>query len=811
MNAPELKLRRQLRRERETNQHIPYEGHVTRHTVKLVANDYAQVLRIEGVSFETVDDEQLNLLHEKLNDLIRGIANPNVSIWHQLIRRKQNKYPEGDYQEGFAKDFTNRYMEKISGEVLMVNEIYLTIIYRPMTSTVGRVLSGFARKKNENAAKEDDEASLETLEHVVTEVMSGLTRYEPERLGMYEHKGILFSEALEFFGYLTNLEWNRVPVLQASARSYLSVSRPIFGTETLEVRRPCGSIYGAMLGYTGYPYKSPVGSYDGLLTEPYPFIMTQSFTFLTKGAAKYIVKTSKNRMINADDDALSQLDELDDLLDDLESNRVVMGDHHVSLFVYDTSVKKLERIIGELRSVIGGYGAVVAREDLAIEAAFWAMLPGNFKYRPRLSPITSRNFAAMTSMHNYPAGRITGNHWGDAVTLLVTEANTPLYFNIHASDPKDEGGDNKKDVGHTMILGPTGCGKTALVAAIIAFLQKFGLMSICFTKDKDLSILIRALGGKFLPLTKGMPTGCNPFQLDNTPANIQFWNELVCSLVSRPLTLKDRDEIKEAINWMKDMDVSKRRLGRLLDHMDKSNQDNVHYHLRQWCYARKPGEQDGLYAWVLDNETDTIAALLEKTRTNSIIGFDVTDFLDNAMIRMPLNMYLFHLVEKLVDGRRIGIFIAEFWKSLGDAAFSDFVENKLLTIRKKNGFVCLDSQSPSHALKHPKASALIEQTATKILFPNSEAKHDDYVNGLSLSEREFKLIKEEIGDGSRSFLVKQGKNSVVASLDLKGFDFELDVLSGKEDNIRLVDRLIEECGEDPAVWLPRFKKERGTA
>jgi hypothetical protein len=38
---------------------------------------------------------------------------------------------------------------------------------------------------------------------------------------------------------------------------------------------------------------------------------------------------------------------------------------------------------------------LVAREDLALEAAFWAQLPGNFPVRPRKAPITSRNFAAM--------------------------------------------------------------------------------------------------------------------------------------------------------------------------------------------------------------------------------------------------------------------------------------------------------------------------------------------------------------------------------------------------------------------------------
>ena len=68
----------------------------------------------------------------------------------------------------------------------------------------------------------------------------------------------------------------------------------------------------------------------------------------------------------------------------------------------------------------------MAREDLALEAAFWAQLPGNFPIRPRKSPITSRNFAAMVPFHNYPAGRPDGNHWGAALAVLVTSAAIAL-------------------------------------------------------------------------------------------------------------------------------------------------------------------------------------------------------------------------------------------------------------------------------------------------------------------------------------------------------------------------------------------------
>jgi type IV secretion system protein VirB4 len=83
----------------------------------------------------------------------------------------------------------------------------------------------------------------------------------------------------------------------------------------------------------------------------------------------------------------------------------------------------------------------------------------------------------------------------------------------------------------------------------------------------------------------------------------------------------------------------------------------------------------------------------------------------------------------------------------------------------------------------------IEQTPTKILFPNSDANASEYIDGFGLSEREFKLLKEQLEPGSRMFLVKQGHYSVVCQLDLKGFDTALAVISGRASSVERLYRL----------------------
>src|SRR5258708_34707687 len=288
-----------------------------------------------------------------------------------------------------------------------------------------------------------------------------------------------------------------------------------------------------MLGMKEYPTPSVVGMYNRLLSAPFAFVATQSFSFLTKSTGQSLLQRQFNRMANAGDFAVSQAAELKEALDALTSNEFVMGDHHFSLQVLadvadsdsdaaNVRLKALNDAIALARSYLADTGMLVAREDLALEAAFWAQLPGNFPLRPRKAPITSRNFAAMAPFHNYPLGRAHGNHWGDALGMFVSSARSPYYFSLHASDPTDPDGGSRKDTGHTLVCGPTGSGKTVFIGFLIAMLSRQGATQVIFDKDCGLEILVRALGGDYLPLKNGLPTGFNPLQLPIKPANIEF-------------------------------------------------------------------------------------------------------------------------------------------------------------------------------------------------------------------------------------------------------------------------------------------------
>ena len=122
------------------------------------------------------------------------------------------------------------------------------------------------------------------------------------------------------------------------------------------------------------------------------------------------------------------------------------------------------------------------------------------------------------------------------------------------------------------------------------------------------------------------------------------------------------------------------------------------------------------------------------------------------------------------------------------------------------GVAAFATQSPSDVLASPIARTLVEQTPTKIFFPNDKATEEDYVHGFGLSVQEYLLLKEGLEPGSRMFLIKQGHHSVVCELNLRGFEYELNVISGRIANIEVMNRIIAEVGDDPALWLPRFRE-----
>jgi type IV secretion system protein VirB4 len=803
-----------LSREVTAEKHIPFSAHVDAHTLRTHQGDYVQTFRLEGLAHETVHEDELEVWHEQLALFLRNINSPHLALWSYVIRRASGDYVEGRFAPGFAAEFDGRYRESVGRRRMHVNELFLALVYRPELSATARAAERLdpamrdkARLLNP-AALQRNTAAVERINGFSQEVEKYLRRYGPERLGVYaldrrtgkEYRGedreqapddaLLFSESLEFYGYIVNGEHQRMPLLRADVASTLQTSRFSAGRETIELRGAASQVYAAMLAWKEYPDPSFPGQLNELLRAPFEFVLTQSFVLLEKSAARGALKRQYARLESTEDDAVGETEALRDAIEGIASNRFGMGTHNLSMCVKASDVRSLAANISEARRALADSGAVVVREDLGCEPAFWSMLAGNFGDRTRPSDMTSRNFIGFASMHNYPSGRRDGNHWGPALALLKTASGAPYFFSLH-----------RRDVGHFAIFGSTGAGKTVLVMFLITMAQKFGATLIYFDKDRGGEICVRALGGQYFALRRGEPTGFNPFALPPTPHNIGFVQELVRVLVraETPFLARENTEIDRAVSGVFRLDAANRRLASVVAYLEPPAANNIAARLLRWVHTDRG---IGPLAWVFDNPAD----VLDLTST-ALCGFDITHFLDDELTRTPLMMYLFHRLEALKDGRRGGVIIDEGWKALDDVAFEQRIRDSLKTDRKKDWFLGFATQSPKDALKSRIAHTISEQTPTKIFLPNINAREEDYVQGFGCTEGEFQTIRS-LSESGRRFVLKQGDNAVVCELDLGGFDDDLAVFSGTAANVALLDRIREEVGDDPNVWLPIFHERR---
>ncbi|WP_273793759.1 VirB4 family type IV secretion/conjugal transfer ATPase [Brucella anthropi] len=776
---------------------IPYVRHVDENTIALESRALMVIIALDGVSFETADVLDINALHRDLNTLHRNIADEQLALWTHLIRRRDNSYPEGNFKTPFSAQLNEKYRDRMVREDLFRNDLYLSIVWSPQRDPAEKVAKLLSRlRRTRRAGIELDEEALQQLCDRVIDITTGLKRFEPRVLSICEQDGLLFSEPSEVLHQLVGGRSEPVPLTEGRIASAIYSDRVIVGRETIEIRHEAESRFAGMLSFKEYPASTRPGMLDGVLTNPFELILSQSFSFVSKPDARTIMGRKQNQMQSSGDKAASQIEELDDAMDDLESNRFVLGEHHLSLAVFAPTVKDLTDHLAKARASLTNGGAVVAREDLGLEAAWWAQLPGNFRFRARSGAITSRNFAALSPFHSYPAGQKDGNEWGAAVALLKTASGSPYYFNFHDSD-----------LGNTFVCGPSGAGKTVLLNFMLSQLEKHDPHVVFFDKDRGAELYVRAAGGIYLSLRNGKPTGCAPLKaLDLTPENKVFLANWVGKLVgsgTRELSVTELRDIAAAIDGLADLPVEQRTIGALRTFLDNTNPEGIAARLRRW-------ERGGPLGWVFDNPSEDIG-LGKFGVCGKMVGYDMTDFLDNEEIRTPLMAYLFHRVEQLIDGRRIIIVIDEFWKALQDEGFRDLAQNKLKTIRKQNGLMLFATQSPRDAINSPIAHTIIEQCPTQIFLPNPRGSHADYVDGFKLTGREYELIARELSVDSRRFVLKQGHKSVVAELNLHGFDNELAILSGCTASVELADSIRAEVGDCPEDWLPIFQQRRSAS
>jgi type IV secretion system protein VirB4 len=752
--------------------------------------------RLRGIPHELASDSERAAAARSLNSLWRNIADDTITLNAILVRHKDVKSSaDASFHNAFAAGFDRVYRERVLRDQLFANDWFLSLVLSPRVvvggQTAGREINRrLARFRKQAQTNFYNQSELDELR---ISIDRGLEGYHLQRLGLRENRGVMFSEIAEALRLILTGESLPVPLLSGPIGNAIYTDRVIFGRKAFEIQRPTGPRYGAIFGLREYMDKTRPGMFDALLQLPMSLVLSQSFGFLHRTEADDKLELKRNQMISAGDPALEQIEELVEARSQL-SSKFVMGSHHLSLAVYADDYHELERNAGMARNALAEAGAVVVQESLGMEAAYFAQLPGNLDWRTRPGAISSLNFSHFVNFGAFPHGASEGR-WGPALMRFKTTAGTAYDFVPHVDD-----------VGMTVVFGRITSGKTTFLMTLLAmFDQCIGENGIVFFFDKDRGgeISVRAVGGSYLVVRAGEPSGLAPLRgLANIPVDRDFLARWLKGLIlldgHGPMPPEDDARIARAVAAVMRMPAHLRSIEGVRQFLGWRDTHGAGARLERWCCGSGLG-------WAFDGEND------EVDIAGRMVGFDLTSILENPEIVNPAAQYLLYRIRTLMDGRRVVVSLDECRAYMLHERFRKDTEDFLLTARKNNAVIILVTQQPEHLLDGTFGPTMVNQCFTKIFFRNPDADEIVHREKLNMTEGEFRAIREDMLPGSRQCLIKRESGSVIIDFDLGAMAEYVAVFSGRANTIRFAERLRARDGSRLYLNDPGYDPDEGDA
>ena len=381
-------------------------------------------------------------------------------------------------------------------------------------------------------------------------------------------------------------------------------------------------------------------------------------------------------------------------------------------------------------------------------------------------------------------GKESGNPLGDGGAILPLQGGERgiFHFNFHPS-PRGVNSIGAEVPGNTLILGVIGEGKTTMQTVISAFASRFDVSFFGLDKEGSMRGFFESLGGTYVEVVPGVPTGLNPCQQGDNAGTTEDLYELVgacCTIGNAPLTAEEMSDVKNGVDAMMRLPYSARRFAMIYQNLPNRDGECVKKRFAQWCHT---STGSGRFADVLDNGKNAF----DWTALRSLC-FDVSEYLKPGNpVTGPLLAYLLR-IKKLMASRRAGwlcTIMEEFWVPLQYEITARAILDIYKTGRRRKEWLVAVSQSPEDVIASPLLATIVQQTATFMLLPNPGAEYKNDEGGgyyrLGLSEQEFNVMRN-LGKGSRRFLLRQGGHAGVCRLDLAGLEDYIGVLAMARDD-----------------------------
>ncbi|MCO6559770.1 MAG: conjugal transfer protein TrbE [Gilliamella sp.] len=557
----------------------------------------------------------------------------------------------------------------------------------------------------------------------------------------------------------------------------------------------------------------PIESYPGILTilaeQPCEYRWSNRFIFLDKHEAisnlnKYRKKWKQkvrgffDQVFNINSgkinkDASLMVDDADNAIAELESGLVCSGYYTSVIVLMDKNRSKLESNVQIIKKAINTTGFSARVETINTVDAFLGSLPGHGVENIRRPLINSLNLSHLIPTSSIWSGSEIAPcpFYKKAPALMhaVTSGSTPFRLNLHVGD-----------LGHTIMFGPTGAGKSTHLALLAAQFRRYKNMKI-FAFDKGNSLYALAAGIRAKTGGKSglhFEIGADKNQLSFCP--LQFldsrsyrawaaeWIDTVLALNGLKTTAKQRNSIAETLLNMYENG------GKTITDFTHAIQDNqIRETLEQYTI-------DGAMGYLLDADDDGLLL-------SDFSVFEIEELMNfDNKYSLPVLLYLFKRIEMSLTGDPAVIFIDEAWMALGDSAFRGKLREWLKVLRKANALVFMATQSISDAENSGILDVLVEATATKIFLPNIAARDEEnskiYAR-MGLNTRQIDIISNAIPKRQYYLVSSNGRRLYDLALGPLALSF---VAASDKESVSEIKRLEKEFGNE---WVNEWLKKKG--
>jgi len=778
---------------RHLQDHIPWAGLVHPSVVLNKDGSFMRCIRLRGPDLESSGGSALVALHARLNDSLRRFGS-GWALFFDSERIPVRDYPLSDFPDQVSALVEEERKARFESGDHYENITTLSLLWLPPEDKV-EGLSRLFMEHGHNDERAVDKAPREkSLDRFLTETDKAiglLTGILPEVTVLVE------SDLLTYLhGTISN---RRHPVKMPEIPFYLD---GLLSDEALlgGLSPMLGGEYLKLVTITGFPGATVPGILQGLNSLGFEYRFMSRYLCLDKMAAtkelnkyrrqwfakrKGIGSILKEVMTNeqsvlVDTDAENKSLDVDAALQELGSDDVAYGYVTLTILVKDQNPETAEQKIKAVEQVINGTGFVTIRETVNAVEAFLGMIPGHVYANLRHSLVSSLNLVHMLPVGDLWAGPEANQHLkAPPLMICQTSSNTPFRFVPHVGD-----------VGHMMILGPTGAGKSVFLSFMMMQFRRYtGAQIFIFDKGASSRATILAMGGDFYDLGQNEELSFQPLSaIGNEEERIWAQDWLLGLLIEQGLqiTPQIREQLWQALNSL----ASAPKPERTLTGLSLLLQD---FGLKE---ALKSYTLEGPYGRLLDGDEDR----LEFTDCQA---FEMEALMEKPGAVLPVLTYLFKRLEERFDGRPTLLILDEAWLFLDRPAFAGKIREWLKVLRKKNVSVIFATQSLADVAGSDIAPVLIESCPSRIFLPNVRAGEPnirEIYNAFGLSRRQIELIATSLP--KRDYYLQSPLGNRLFDLGLGPLALSFTAASAPEDQKLISQILSSGLPDDFAIqWL----------